>query len=132
MGRRRQPRKVNAKAKRPLVRKSPEDSVEKVNDPPETRLAELRGQLQTRDRLLAKALERQTATAEILRVISGSPTDVQPVFDTIVRCAVRLCDGLHGFVGRFDGELIHFAAQYNYTPEALQMAQRMYPRPPDR
>ena len=50
----------------------------------------------------------------------------------IVRSAVRLCDGLHGFVGRFDGELIHFAAQYNYTPEALQMVQRMYPRPPDR
>jgi len=49
-----------------------------------------------------------------------------------VQSAVRLCDGLHGVVDRFDGELIHFAAQYNYTPEALQMTQRMYPRQPDR
>src|SRR5262245_32880133 len=131
MGRRRTPKKVKAEARRPLVRKSPNDSIGTVHDP-EMRLAEVLGQLQTRDRELAEALEQQTATAEILRVISRSPTDVQPVFDTIVRSAVRLCDGLHGFVGRFDGELIHFAAQYNYTPEALQVMQRMYPRRPDR
>src|SRR5262249_40972290 len=84
------------------------------------------------NRDLTEALEQQTATAEILRVISSSPTDVQPVFDTIVRRAVHLCDGLHGFVGRFDGELIHMAAHYNYTPEALQMMLQMYPRRPDR
>ena len=131
MGRRRKPKKVEAEAKRPLVRTSRKDSGGKVNDP-ETRLAEVQGQLRTRDRELAEALERQAATAEILRVISSSPTDVQPVFDTIVRSAVRLCDGLHGSVDRFDGELIHFAAQYNYTPEALQMTHRMYPRRPDR
>ena len=64
-----------------------------------------------------EALEQQTATAEILGVIASSPTDVQPVFDTIVRSAVRLCGGLHGVVDRFDGELIHLAAQYNYTPK---------------
>src|SRR5712692_5344348 len=58
---------------------------------------------------LSQAHEQQTATAEILRVISSSPTDAQPVFDTIVRSAVPLCDGLYGFLGRFDGELIHFA-----------------------
>jgi GAF domain-containing protein len=81
---------------------------------------------------VSESLEQQTATAEILRVISQSPTDVQPVFDAIVRSAVRLLDGLHGVVDRFDGELIHFAAQCNYTPEALQMTQRMYPRQPDR
>jgi two-component system, NtrC family, sensor kinase len=89
-------------------------------------------ELEARNRELTEALEQQTATSEILRVISSSPTDVQPVFDAIVRSAVRLCDGLHGVVDRFDGELIHFAAQYNYTPEALQMTQRMYPRQPDR
>src|SRR5215831_19126130 len=87
---------------------------------------------ETRDRELAETREQQTATAEILRVISRSPTDVQPVFDTIVRSAVRLCGGLHGFVGRYDGELIHFAAHYNYTPEALELVARMYPRRPDR
>ena len=72
---------------------------------------------------LSEALEQQTATGEILRVISSSPTDIQPVFDTIVRSAVRLCDGLYGFVGRFDGEQIHIAAHYNYTPEALRVVQ---------
>src|SRR5262245_21057787 len=81
---------------------------------------------------VTESLEQQTAMSEILRVISSSPTDVQPVFDAIVRSAVRLCDGLHGVVDRFDGEMIYFAAQYNYTPEALQMTLRMYPPQPDR
>ena len=81
---------------------------------------------------LGEALEQQTATGEILRVISSSPTDIQPVFDTIVRSAVRLCDGLYGFVGRFDGEQIHIAAHYNYTPEALRVVQQMYPIRPTR
>jgi GAF domain-containing protein/CheY-like chemotaxis protein len=88
--------------------------------------------LQARNADLTEALEQQTATAEILRVISQSPTDVQPVFDAIVRNAVHLCDGLFSFVGRYDGEHIHFAAQHNYTPEALEAAQKMYPMRPDR
>ena len=94
--------------------------------------ARLFKELEARNRDLTTALDRQMATSEILRVISSSPTDIQPVFDAIVRSAVRLCDGLHGALDRFDGELLHFAAQYNYTPEALQMTQRMYPRQPDR
>ena len=89
-------------------------------------------ELQARNAELTEALEQQTATAEILRVISSSPTDVQPVFDAIVRSAVRLCDGLYGFVGRFDGEQIHLAAHYNYTPEALRVVQQMYPMRPSR
>ena len=51
-------------------------------------------ELETRNRDLTESLERQTATSEILRVISASPTDVQPVFDTIAESVVRLCDGL--------------------------------------
>jgi len=84
-------------------------------------------ELDGRNRDLTVALEQQTATAEILRVISSSPTDVQPVFDTIVRSAVRLCDGLFSALFRFDGELIHHAAQHNYTPEALEAVHRAYP-----
>ena len=51
-----------------------------------------------------EALERQTATAEILRVISSSPTDMQPVFDTIVHNAARLCDAFDATLGLADGD----------------------------
>ncbi len=52
-----------------------------------------------------EALEQQTATSEILRVIASSPTDTQPVFDAIAQRAVRVCDGMHCVVHRFDGDL---------------------------
>ena len=52
--------------------------------------ARLFQELQTRNRELTESLEQQTATAEILRVISSSPTDVQPVFDAIARSGVHL------------------------------------------
>jgi GAF domain-containing protein len=68
-----------------------------------------------------------TATSEILRVISSSATDVQPVFDTIVRSAVKLCDGLFSSLYQFDGERIHQVAQHNYTPEALEELHRVFP-----
>ena len=59
--------------------------------------------------------------------------DVQAgLFDTIVRSAVRLCDGLFSALYQFDGELIHLVAQHNYTPEALEAAHRVYPAPPTR
>ena len=66
----------------------------------------------------AKALEQQTATSEILRVISSSPTDLQPVLDAIAASAVRLCDGLFGAVYQFDGQLIHFVAHDGWTDPA--------------
>ena len=60
-------------------------------------------ELEARNRELTEALEQQTATSEILRVISSSPTDLQPVFDAIVQSAVRLCEANSGGVFRFDG-----------------------------
>src|SRR5262245_16026279 len=75
-----------------------------------------------------EALERQTATSEILQVISQSPTDVQPVFETIVRSAVRLCGGIYGGVHQREGDQIHLAAHYNFTPEQLEQWQRTFPR----
>jgi GAF domain-containing protein/anti-sigma regulatory factor (Ser/Thr protein kinase) len=81
---------------------------------------------------LTDALQQQTATGEILRVISQSPTDVQPVFDAIVESAVTLCDGLFGGLVRFDGELIYQVATHNYTPEALDALRRIFPARPSR
>jgi two-component system, NtrC family, sensor kinase len=80
----------------------------------------------------AIATEQLAATAEILRVISRSQTDVQPVFDAIAASAVRLCDGLFSALFRFDGELMHQVAQHNYTPEALEAARRVFPARPTR
>jgi two-component system, NtrC family, sensor kinase len=77
-----------------------------------------------------ESLEQQTATSEILRVISSSPTDVRPVFDTIVKSAVKLCNGVFGGLYRFDGELIHSAATHNYRSEALDAIRSVFPARP--
>jgi GAF domain-containing protein len=86
-------------------------------------------ELEARNRELTEALEQQTATAEILRVISGSQTDVQPVFDAIVRSAARLCDGVFSGLFRLDGDLVHMMAEHNYTPEGLEVARQIFPAP---
>src|SRR5207247_10112606 len=59
---------------------------------------------------LVETLEQQTATSEILRVISSSPTDVRPVFDTILDNATQLCEAQRGGLFLFDGEAYHAAA----------------------
>jgi two-component system, NtrC family, sensor kinase len=77
---------------------------------------------------VTEALEQQTATAEILRVISQSPTDVQPVFEAIVRNALDLCRASQAGAYRFDGELIHSVAHAGYTPEQLVHWRSTFPR----
>ena len=79
-----------------------------------------------------EALERQTATAEILRVISSSPTDVQPTFDAIAAAATTLTGAANGGVFRFDGSLIHFVAHHGLTAAELDAAHRVFPLPPGR
>ena len=92
--------------------------------------ARLLNELQAKNADLTEALEQQTATSEILRVISRSQTDTRPVFDTIVTNAVNLCRARMGAVFRFDGALVHLVAHHNYSAEVLGVLQRMYPRPP--
>ncbi|HEX9820758.1 MAG TPA: GAF domain-containing protein [Methylomirabilota bacterium] len=88
--------------------------------------------LEEKNRVVTLTLDRQTATGEILRVISSSPTDVQPVFQAIVESAGRLCNGTFTGLGRFDGELIHLEAHHNLTPGVLATAQRLFPLAPTR
>ncbi len=89
--------------------------------------AGLQKQLDQRTRELAEAREQQAATAEILRIISGSPTDVQQVFDTIVRNFVSLSGCTFGVIYTFDGELVHFAGAYGFSPEQLNAVKAKYP-----
>jgi len=81
---------------------------------------------------LTEALEQQTATSEILRVISSSPTDVRPVFDTIVQNARRLCGADSAAVLTYDGELIQIESLDNADPERADALRRAYPMPADR
>jgi signal transduction histidine kinase len=89
-------------------------------------------ELETKNRDLTEALEQQTATSEILRVISRSQTDVQPVFDVIASSALRLCDGVASLVFRHDGTLIHLAAIDSVAGVDLQPLRHVFPAPPER
>jgi GAF domain-containing protein len=88
-------------------------------------------EVQARSRDLTESLEQQTATSEILRVISTSPTNAQPVFETIVRNAVSLCGSLLANVFRYDGELIHFVTSHNVGPSFVEKMRAKYPMRPD-
>ncbi len=94
--------------------------------------ARLSEELGERNRALGEALKQQTATSDVLRIISSSPTDLQPVLDVIAERAVRLCDGMFGSVYRFDGELIHMVAHHNYPAVALELSRQRFPTPPTR
>jgi GAF domain-containing protein/CheY-like chemotaxis protein len=92
--------------------------------------ARLLTELQARNADLTEALEQQTATAEILRVISGSPTDVQPVFDTIAQNARKLCEAGSAQVVTYDGELMRLQALDNTNPERTDALQKAFPMAP--
>jgi two-component system NtrC family sensor kinase len=76
-----------------------------------------------------EALERQAATADILKVIAGSPSDVQPVFDAIATSANRLLGGFSSTVFRFFDGMAHLKAFTPTTPEADEILQSTFPRP---
>src|SRR4029434_5876999 len=86
-------------------------------------------ELEVRNRDLTQALEQQTATSDILRVISRSQTDVQPVFDTIAKAALELCGASSTNVFTYDGELVHLAAFVNVDPAYIEALRTAYPRP---
>ena len=74
-------------------------------------------ELEARNRDLGESLERQTATADILRVISSSPTNVQPVFTAILESATRLCDAHFALLGLYDGEQYKYVAHRGANEE---------------
>jgi len=80
---------------------------------------------------VTEALEQQTATTEILRTIAHAQTDVQPVFDTIVRSAARLLHAANAAVFLTDGTMLYHPANHGSSPEALAAVRAQYPRPLD-
>ena len=73
---------------------------------------------------LRQSLDQQTAMAEVLGVISSSPGDLQPVFDNMLRNAVRICDAKFGMLLRFDGEAFHMAAEVDLPPDYAEFEKR--------
>src|SRR5215471_14467797 len=89
------------------------------SSPTETDLARLA-------RELKEAREQQTATSEVLQVISSSPGDLQAVFQTMLENAVQICDAKFGNIYRWRDDALHLVAAHN-TPLALIEARRRSP-----
>jgi two-component system NtrC family sensor kinase len=84
----------------------------------------LLNELQQRTADLGESLEQQTATSEVLRVISSSPGDLEPVFQAMLENAVRICEAKFGTLYRFDDQAFDFAASVGTPPEFREFLRR--------
>jgi two-component system NtrC family sensor kinase len=102
-----------------------------------TENARLLGELQVRTAELgqrnteySERIEHQAGTIEVLKAMSASPGDTQPVFDLIAQQAVRLCNVQQAAVGILDGKMLHLAASSGFDPAvAERIATTFFPRP---
>ena len=82
-------------------------------------------ELRQRTTDLTEALEQQTATSEVLQVISSSPGDLQPVFSTMLENAVRICDAKFGNIYRWEGDALHLVATHNMPTAFAEVVWRL-------
>jgi signal transduction histidine kinase len=78
-------------------------------------------ELEARNRDITEALEQQTATSEILRVIASSPTNIQPVLDVVAENAARLCEADDTQIMRLEGDFYHRVASYGTMPVLAEL-----------
>ena len=104
-------------------------ALEKLQDRDQQLAESLRREKATAEELrdcrhqLTKFLEQQTTTSEILHVIASSPTNIQPVLDTVIANAVTLAGANHGHIRQIDGEVLRLAAHYNESPDVIAVLQ---------
>jgi GAF domain-containing protein len=110
-----QPAKSQRHSARPKARKAPTATSPKVD---------LQEQLDQRTRELLEALEQQAATSEVLRVISRSPGDLEPVFQAMLANATRLCEAKFGILFRYEGGLFHPTASLDVPPAFADFLKR--------
>src|SRR4029079_9720807 len=91
--------------------------------------ARLLNELRQRTTDLTESLEQQTATSEVLEVISRSAFDLQAVFETVAQSSVRLCGADRAFIFRFDGELLRMVVGYNSTTAFVEWVAKNPIRP---
>jgi len=87
-------------------------------------------EVQARTRALSESLQQQTATADVLKVISSSPGDLEPVFQSLLENATRICEAKFGVLMRFDGEAFRCTAHLGTPPALVEFMQRGPFRPP--
>jgi GAF domain-containing protein len=90
----------------------------------------LLNELRQRTNDLTESLEQQTATAEVLRVISSSPGELEPVFQAMLEKATRICEAKFGVLFRVAGDLLHLAAEVGTPPEFAEFMRRRGPFQP--
>src|SRR5262249_33462767 len=90
------------------------------------------GKLEACRRELSQSLERETATSEVLGIISSSPSNLEPVFDTILANATRLCEAQFGILSRYDGDVFHTDGLHNVAPALAEYLRRDPQRPDPR
>ena len=90
----------------------------------------LLNELRQRTDDLSESLEQQTATSEVLKVISSSPGELEPVFQAMLENATRICEAQFGVLYRFDGGAFHFAAEVGAPPDYAEFNRRRGPFQP--
>ena len=94
-------------------------------------LSQLKKTIATQAQELRQAAEQQTASSEVLRVIASSPTELQPVLDTLLANAVKLSGASKGHIRQHAGETLRYVAHYNESPELIDALNQLpqHPRP---